>query len=171
MNKSIIEKLKKIRALSVDSGASEDERKTAFEMYTKLKEKYNVELENEVIKTYSILTKNEFERTILYGVLLSFNLEAYTMKTQSKRRLFFETSASIYTLIEDDFNFHKEKITEILKGIIVKYCHTQIFIPKKNSSDEEEENEVDYSPEFLKAYFSNTWLENEEYSTKKKISY
>ena len=138
-------------------------------MYIKLKEKYGVELEDEVIKTYSILTKNEFERTVLYGVLLSFNLEAYTMKTQSKRRLFFETSSSAYTLIEDDFNFHKEKITEILKGIIVKYCHTQILIPKEKSSDEE--NEVNYSPEFLKAYFSNTWLENEEYSPKKKISY
>lgn len=169
MDKNIIEKLKKLRALSADSGATKNERKTAFEMYSKLKEKYNVELEDEFIKEFSILTKNEFEKIILNGVLISFNLECYTRRTQSKRRLFFESSENMYTLIKDDFNFHKNKIKDILKGTVIKYCHTQIFIPEESYSAEE--SRVNFSKEFVKAYCNNSWLEDEEYSNRKKINY
>lgn len=163
---NIIDRLKKLKALADDKRASTEERNNALAKYMDLKEKYNVELDEEETSFYSILCKDEYMKTVLYSIIKSFKLECYILKKKSKRRICFECSKNLYELILDEYKFHEKKVEQILTGTLVKYCHSQIYFPQEECESSSEEP----SREFMKAYLGNSWLNKENFSNTKKIS-
>ena len=164
----MLDKLRKLRALSQDTITTEAERELAYKKYQELKKKYTIddaELE-EKEKCFVIKTQNSFERELLLYILWSFDLEGYTTKFCSKLKIIFYTKQSVYKAIQDDFKFHSKKTNAILNGVLIKYLHTQIKEPIPVESSETINN---LDPDMVKAYQSNSWMNNEKYTKNLKI--
>ncbi|MDH6456945.1 hypothetical protein M2102_000560 [Fusobacterium sp. PH5-7] len=164
----MLDKLRKLRALSQDMTTTEAERELAYKRYQEIKKKYAVddsELE-EKEERFHIRVQNTFEKDLLRYILWSFDLTSYTEKHCSKLKVIFYTKKSVYEAIQDDFKFHSRKTNAILDGVLTKYLHTQIKEPELVASSETINN---LDPDMLKAYWNNSWMNNENYSKKLKI--
>lgn len=167
MKENKLEKLKKLRALSEDSSTTQAERELAYQRYIDFKAKYSlddIESEERTEKLF-IRVKNEYEEELLNYIAYSFGIDTYKEKGCSKLKVVFVIKRSIYIAIEDDYNFHKNNIFSILRGILVKYLHTQVKPPIPVTDG----NYVKNDKNFLKAYWGNAWLNDEAYRKKLKL--
>lgn len=157
-----IEKLKKLRSLSEDTSTTEAERNLAYKKYLEFKGKYSLKDEEDEIEVLDIKVNNEFEDILLSYVLSSFGIyKTYHRKNYSQLRKYFYTDKNTYKAIIDDFEYHRYNANEIIKGVLHKYCHTQVEIPKpENVSDEEVSKLV------KKSYYESSWLDEEEYKNR-----
>ncbi|MFR4518972.1 MAG: DUF2786 domain-containing protein [Fusobacterium sp.] len=164
MNK--IEKLKKLRSLSEDTSTTEAERNLAYKRYLEFKSKYSLEDEEDEIELLDIKVNNEFESILLSYVLSSFGIDkTYHKKNYSQLRKYFYTDKNTYKAIIDDFEYHRYNVNEIIKGVLHRYCHTQVEIPKPQNVSDEEVSEL-----LEKSYYENSWLDEEEYKNCLRIA-
>ena len=161
-----IEKLKKLRNLSEDTSTTEAERSLAYQRYLEYKSKYSLEDEENEIELLNIKVNNEFEGILLSYVLSSFGINnIYHKKNYSQRRKYFYTDKNTYKAVLNDFEYHRYNINEIMKGMLHKYCHTQVEIPKPQNVSDEKVSEL-----LQKSYYENSWLDDEEYKNRLRIS-
>lgn len=159
-----LEKLRKLRSLAEDTSTTPSERELAHQKYVEYKNKYSlddIEIQREFIFMKSA---NQYELKLLYSIINSFNLEMYTVKKQSKLKLYFYATKSEQLAIKDEFEWHRSKLTQILEGTTLKYLHSQVIVPVTDKKSDDT-----YSNEFLKAYRGCAWLDNENYKNKLKL--
>ena len=56
-------------------------------------------------------------------------------------------------------------MNEIIKGVLHRYCHTQVEIPKPQNVSDEKISEL-----LEKSYYENSWLDEEEYKNRLRIA-
>lgn len=162
-----LEKLKKLRALSEDKSTTDAERQLAYQKYTEFKEKYHLNDDEEEKKRFEIRVKNFYEWELFAYIAWSFGIEdTYKQKYCSKFKIIFYCTQNIFLALTDDFDFHKKNLHSILLGTAIKYMHVQVKKPKPATETEKNNS---YDEILLKAYWGNTWLDNEDYNQKKKI--
>lgn len=159
-----LEKLKKLRSLAEDNRATPSERELAYKKYVEYKNKYSLD-DSELPKEFVFIkAADQYELKLLYSILDSFKLEMYHLKNKSKLKIYFYATTSEYLAVKDEFEYHRLKLTQILDGTTIKYLHSQVIVPVVN-----ENSDIKYSEEFLKAYFGNSWLDKEKYKNKMKL--
>lgn len=168
----MVNKLKKLLALANDSRANDEERKSAFEKYRKLKEKYNLEITEEEKELFYIKCKNEYEIIILNRLLFAYEVDqTYTRNNHSKMKIYFKLTKTSFELMNEEFEYHKKILRAILTGVTDKYKFSQIKDAETRYVNKEEYEKLSEIEKIrIKASSNNFWLEEADFRKKIRIS-
>lgn len=135
MEEKIIEKLKKIKKLADDKGATPGERESALKMYFELKEKYQIAEEHFLEdKFFTLKASNEYEKILLTFIIVNAigYRNFYKKHKMSRLNFIIKTNENTYNKIKDDFDFHKEILHKILDGAVTGYIGGNVDMSNLN---------------------------------------
>lgn len=170
----MLAKLRKLRALSEDKNTTKGERNAAKIKYLRFKAKYKLNDEKEEeTKLFSLKATNDYEGHLIIRLLYSFGIyRIFHVKRTSKFKLSFYSTKSLFLLIEDDFQFYKEKLNKILLGtsyrFFVNQFPTSFSSADKDSKEYQREQQEELDKEIISAFRNSSWIDNLKYDDKKK---
>lgn len=132
----IINKIKKLKAIANNIGATEHEKDTAQRLLEMLSDKYKVNISNldigDLIE-FKIIPNDDIHRDLLIDILSSYDIESYRYVGKGKRKnnVYFKTTQNMYDLIKYELEFHYKNLSEVVKGLQIAYTYEFISKPKE----------------------------------------
>ena len=150
MNKDkILEKIKKMKAIINDRAAPEGEKEVAKLAIDRILKKYPDidyidEIEEEEVINY-VKTKNRYERDILVMICASYGIDSYTEKYKNKLTIKIYSTQTLFNLILEEFQYHRNIIKVQLDMLTVAYIHQFIYRPNGEAREATKEEIEAYS--------------------------
>lgn len=150
MNKDkILDKIKKMKAIINDRAAPEGEKEVARLAIERILNKYPDidyidEIDEEEVINY-VKTKDRYERDILVMICASYGIDSYTEKYKNKLTIKIYSTQTLFNLILEEFEYHRNIIQMQLKALTAAYIHQFIHKPKGEGREATKEEIQAYS--------------------------